>query len=507
MPRPNPAADAPTRGGIVYFGDSLTDSGNLYDQTEGLVDEDIRNSSGGPNGEASDGPTHATYAGQILGLEDDEIYNYAIAGAEAAGSQALGDFLTEDGDDPLIVPPDDPRLQFDMNLGAQIDRFLADFDGVRLSGTTAVILIGGNDYLAVEGTTLQETLADAATSMVQAVAATLRAAKDLSRAGMGEVVIYSLPDAAFFPNITSSSPAEQALATALFDKHNQLLADGVAALQARGHDIRMLDLSPVTDAIADDPTAFGLIAPLDLTLTDGDPDLLALFDADQVAFWDSIHPSTATHGIIGAYTALALNGDPIDLGDGDDVLELSGDKDLVFGGAGNDAVQLGNDDDVMFGGSGNDTIGGNNGQDLVVGGSGNDLLFGGKGDDVVDGSQGNDILFGANGDDVLIDGLGNDILFGGKGDDIFIFVEPILIGGAGAGVDSFVGGDGDDALYLALSAETIEAMGSRSPALVLADLGITAVGIETIVVVEERDGLSVLSDADWFASADVWGLI
>jgi len=96
--------------------------------------------------------------------------------------------------------------------------------------------------------------------------------------------------------------------------------------------------------------------------------------------------------------------------EGDDVLQGTPERDVIWGGGG---------DDKIFGSLGNDVICGGPGPDLIHGGRGNDLVDGGPGDyDRVYGDLGDDKLMGGPGDhDQVSGGLGIDTLNGGPGDD------------------------------------------------------------------------------------------
>ncbi len=501
MPTLSNTEAAPQIGGLVFFGDSGSDPGNLFALTEGLINKENL-SIGGPNGEVSDGPTHPTYTALALGVS--ETYNYAIAAAEAARTQTLGELLAPGG--RLIVPTDDPRLGYDINLGAQIDRYLADFDGQDLSGTRAVIQIGSNDFLAIQPGTLPEVLASAFAIQTQAIAATLDAATELLLGGVGSVAVYSLLDPAFFPTYATTAETRK-LTVALFDSYNLVMAEGIENLQATGLDVRMIDLSVITDAMINDAASFGFVAPANLTLTAGDPLQLADYDADQVVFWDEFHLGTATHGVIGAFAAFAQVKSPVVLGEGDDASMADDGDDLAFAYGGADTVEAGSGADSVFGGSGTDTIRGASGDDQLSGGSDADWLHGGMDQDVLVGDGGDDVLRGGAGRDVLIDGLGQDTIMGSYGDDTFIFIEPSLIGGTQAAADIFCSRFGHDTLYLALGAETYLAAQSLTTAQLLDALNVTALGVEEVIVVQGRAGLAGLSGEDWYDSADLWGLI
>ncbi|PCK00089.1 MAG: hypothetical protein COA45_04205 [Zetaproteobacteria bacterium] len=136
----------------------------------------------------------------------------------------------------------------------------------------------------------------------------------------------------------------------------------------------------------------------------------------------------------------------VDAGSGDDIINGSNERDVIFGGAGDDIINGNDGDDWLNGGAGNDTINGNNGLDLIVGGNDNDILIGGDNGDYIYGGYGVDILTGGSGVDYLYGGYGNDTLYGNDDSDI-----DYLYGGAGDDTlygirDLLNGGEGDDSL-------------------------------------------------------------
>lgn len=493
---------------LVFFGDSLSDPHNLFDAAFGVIEESVRLSLGGPNGQASDGPVFAEYVGDLSGFG--ATYNYAVAGGEAAGTQTLLEFIQENGyESALLVPPSDPRLDFDMNLEAQIDRFQTDFSGQDLSGVTGFILVGGNDYAAIDLSNPLSVLFEAIGTMTTSVVTTLSSALDLASAGVGETVIASLPVPGFFPTLAGQGETILGLAGLLFDLHNDALSEGVQLMADLGVNVSMLDVQPITSAIIEDPTGFGFIAPLELTLRGGDPAVLADFAAHQVAFWDSIHPSGATHAILGAFTAEALKAAPVTLSIGDDQVQTGSGDDLVIALAGNDGIDTGAGNDTVLGGSGDDGIMSGSGDDLVLAGSGNDWVQADGGADVIQAGQGDDVVLGGDGADVIFDGLGSDTILGGEGDDTFIFVQAELLGGAtGVDNDLFLGEGGQDSLYVAVADQTMALLDTLSSDAERLDvLGIVAGDIETVHFVVGLEGLAALSGANWYENADLWGVL
>ena len=142
------------------------------------------------------------------------------------------------------------------------------------------------------------------------------------------------------------------------------------------------------------------------------------------------------------------------------------DNDLILAGAGNDTIEGLPGNDVILAGTGNDTIFGDNffgedrsggplpreynssgilpGRNLILAGAGNDLVGAGFGMDTVFGGDGNDSINGfgffpgsPSGSIGVIAADGADLLFGGAGNDTV---------NAGGGADQVRGGVGDDAL-------------------------------------------------------------
>ncbi|WP_201835562.1 hypothetical protein [Microvirga zambiensis] len=104
--------------------------------------------------------------------------------------------------------------------------------------------------------------------------------------------------------------------------------------------------------------------------------------------------------------------DTLDGGDGNDLLIGDTGNDTLNGDAGNDTLDGGVGNDTLEGGADNDDISGGDGSDTLKGDAGNDTLDGGVGNDTLDGGSGNDLLIGG------IGGAGEEDWFeGSKGDD------------------------------------------------------------------------------------------
>jgi Ca2+-binding RTX toxin-like protein len=110
-------------------------------------------------------------------------------------------------------------------------------------------------------------------------------------------------------------------------------------------------------------------------------------------------------------------------------------------GQGNaDSIVGGINSDTIYGGGGNDTI---LAADNLAIDSGDNLIEGNDGNDSIVGGAGNDDIYGGNGDDDIVGSLGADSLFGGDGNDDFQFANSdfgsaaTIDGGAGSNTLSF----------------------------------------------------------------------
>lgn len=497
-----------TTPNLVVFGESFVDAGNLFDATEGLLFDQARDGLGGALNRFTDGIVYAEYLEQ-LGLYE-TTYNYAIAGAKAVGEMTLFELLA-----PVVpvegfsAPIDDPGFQFDVNIAAQVDRFLADMAGQSLADFTAHIEIGGNDYRlltvinpnnAVEALNVQVDL------VVADILATIEA---LAQAGVGHVEISSLIPIQYSPLGSGFTEDQLEGWDYVVERHNEALQAGLEQLDYPGVTFELLDVNPLYAAAADDPESFGFVAPAAAYMTDEATAPLETYDADQIMYYDEVHVSTAMHGVHAAYIAAAGEKDLVaGTENGDFALSYAAEGALVFAGAGIDFALTDLGDDIVFAGSSDDFAVTGAGNDLTSGGSGNDKLITGDGNDIVDGDSGDDLLLAGAGDDLLIDGLGSDIALGGDGADSFIFTQAELIGGiTGDDTDILVGGAGIDTLYLVLDEATAFNFGAFVSASELSSLGITAYGIENIVVLAGRDSLSDLSSEAWYDDANIWGLV
>ena len=492
----------------------FTDDGNIYALTSATLNTAYPPLAFGYDQKFTNGRTYAEISADFLDSASYE--NYAIGGAEAVGEQTLERYIDESGLSWDVK--DESLFSYDINLTNQVERFLSDHAGEDISGLTASILIGANDYRNFTPASSDPYLVylQAMALIESVVTSTITAAATLVQSGVGEVVINTLPPADFFPFIEELPIELQQLSRLAFSIHNDALTDAVAGLAAQGANIRIIDLEAMSTEMLLDPSTFGFIADLeDSVLFDmfGNPGNFG-FDPDQVAFFDEVHLTEAGHGVWAMFQAENLTNNVV-IGDfSSEEIAGSRGEDLVLASSGDDLVHLMQGDDVGIGGLGNDTISGDQGNDIIAGGSGNDALSGGNGDDFLAGGNGDDEIHGGNGDDVLIDGLGSDMLFGENGADVFLFAENELIGGSASDgdVDTFDGGSGYDILYLALTEQSRAAIDEALAADAtmedaLAGIGVCIVDIEEVQFLDSRMDLAHVEASANIEAADAWGFV
>ena len=531
---------------VVYFGDSLSDNGNLADLTaEYLLYPVPFGTAGYVNGMFSNGPVFTEILPDLLGFDDSE--NYAIGSAEALGTTTVEDFDISGLDPILIADPTPEDLAFDINLGAQVDRFVADEAETPFEGTTtASFLIGLNDLseLGAEFDALENPILDSIARLRAIAEQTLAEAQTLADLGLAQkFIFYTFPTVSFFPDSSSASNVENALLDAVLQVHARTIEKGAAALTDAGFEAAVIDLAPLSQMLIDDPTAHGFLSTESFLLgsvlspdfnedgepvLDENPNTIGL-DPDQALFFDPVHPTASTHEIFAAYSSSILNRSFSDLNESDRDSHFGRRaSELVFGDETANEIRTLGGDDVVIAGLGSDEILLGGGNDIATGGTGNDTVKGGLGNDVVAGGLGIDLLEGGFGNDVLIvdnRGVGSpivptaDVANGGFGDDTFLFTDADLLGWfvssnpANVTID---GGNGFDSLFIAVDdsirAEVeAEVAGLASSDFFLSTLKITASSIEEVVVVDNRMALAdVPVDASVQSVLDeaaLWGLV
>lgn len=299
---------------IIFFGDSLSDNGNLYRLDLHILPKSPPYFAG----RFSNGPTWA----EIVGLNYQTHYKtpfeiYAWGGATAIRHS----------------PVDEPTVP--ITLRSEIERYLLDALFKSKSNTLYSIWIGGNDYLF-------DRKDDTDTMTTDVVDETVWGINELIKHHAHLFLIFNLPDPSRSPVAQTHVHYHDKL-HAFSLAHNLKLKNAIDKLKAEHPEVTLIyiDINYFYDDLINDPTKYNELrhvhitdtrhacwqggyhikrtsATLDKTpfdnITEPSADLIEAnriallasegfhpcLDPDNHLFWDGIHPSAVAHQMIAA---------------------------------------------------------------------------------------------------------------------------------------------------------------------------------------------------------------
>lgn len=250
---------------LYVFGDSLSDTGNVFTATGGLPLAPYF------NGRITNGPNWVDALAGNLGLDSTASLqggtNFAWAGA----------------------PTGAPFTSSVPTLTQQVAGYLAATGGFADPSGLYVVFGGGNDVRQ-----------GSITGSVSNITAMI---SDLAAAGATTFLVPNLPNIGITPEAQAGGPAVVAGATFLSTTFNAQLADALPGLATGlGVTIFELDIFGIVNDIIANPGAYGFSnttsrcyeGPLGV----GGP-APTCANPDEYLFWDAIHPTSAAHQILG----------------------------------------------------------------------------------------------------------------------------------------------------------------------------------------------------------------
>ena len=240
---------------LYVFGDSLSDTGTVFRLTGGMYP---------PNpiyyeGRYSNGRVWVEYLAERLKLPSERVTNFAYGGATTGSSSSL-------------VP----------GLLKQVQSFTQAHQRTN-PDALYVLWAGANDYL--QG-------ASSATIPVENLTGALAT---LAHVGAKKLLVANLPNLGQLP--ATRTGANSASLTALTQAHNQGLRRALKVLSQQHSDLKIvtLDANTLYRQAITKKVAFGFTNVTSACVSGG-----VCGNPAQFLFWDSIHPTTATHQILGA---------------------------------------------------------------------------------------------------------------------------------------------------------------------------------------------------------------
>ncbi|AFY44612.1 SGNH/GDSL hydrolase family protein [Nostoc sp. PCC 7107] len=265
---------------LYVFGDSLSDTGNVFNATGGLFPANPPY----PNRSLSNGPLWIDYFGNQLGLQPTlatdlnttiptQGINFAFGGA----ASGMGNAVVRDA---LL-----PGVLEQVGLFAQpllVNNQTADPNALY------VVWGGANDFLFPNPQDL--------TTPVNNIGLALTT---LASVGARNILVFNLPDLGKLPGATDNR--DPATLTQSTNNFNFGLQTTVAALnQNLNLNIIPVDVNSLFNRAIASPSEFGLTNVTESCLSTVD----CLNNQNQFLFWDNFHPTTTAHRFI-AETALA----------------------------------------------------------------------------------------------------------------------------------------------------------------------------------------------------------
>lgn len=279
--------------GLFVFGDSLSDSGNNNLQFGGLTGPAPASGTfvptlpyaaspvGAYRPTYSNGPTWVTSFATGLGLPASSTPSLAGGGNYAFGGARMAvDGL---GAPPLIPPP------FPASLQTQLNTYIA----ARPVSSTALYVIagGGNDVRDVGAAVAANPANAVALTTAGATAFATSAAQmvgTLRGAGASNIVVWNVPDVGRSPAAGSGVGATAAAASFISSSFNAALSTALA-----GSGAQIFDVAGLLGNYIANPGAFGFTNVTQACGFAGNG-----CNASSALFWDGIHPTAYTHGLM-----------------------------------------------------------------------------------------------------------------------------------------------------------------------------------------------------------------
>ncbi len=280
-------AHAATFSQLFVFGDSLSDAGNLFQASGGLLPQTP------PYAQRfSNGPVWVEYLADDLNLNPTLFTEFLAGGDPAEGVNfAFGGAGTGVAN---VVQPSLPPV----GALAQVNLFLSSSPLLQPDDDALYIyLAGGNDFAGSSATPAQ-------TNINVPLANTLLALQQLITAGAQNILVSNVPDISKTPRFATLSDAEEGVLSQLITDYNQALFDRIDLLALGAPEVTFtkFDFNGLfLDAIAN-PGNYYLTNVTESCLSDYQFPFDLFYNIcgtpDSYLFWDDFHPTTVAHSII-----------------------------------------------------------------------------------------------------------------------------------------------------------------------------------------------------------------
>jgi phospholipase/lecithinase/hemolysin len=276
---------------LVFFGDSLSDSGNHFISFKEISLRPFEPIPDAPYAVGglhfSNGPTWAEQLARALDTPNSGFP--ALLGSRAFTNYAVG---------RARARPEAPVFP-DFDLAGQVDLFSGHFRG-RAPEATYAIWIGANDVGdAVNALATDPTFGTSLQIIETALTAVSDGIQRLWGMGARRFLILNVPNLALTPAVRAAGPQAQGAATFLTQSYNGALAAALDQLgQLPGIHIVRLDTDTLLTAVVANPQSVGLTNAVDSCLTFGVVRSPFCRTPQDYLFWDGFHPTRAGHAVV-----------------------------------------------------------------------------------------------------------------------------------------------------------------------------------------------------------------
>ncbi|MBI5846208.1 MAG: SGNH/GDSL hydrolase family protein [Deltaproteobacteria bacterium] len=288
-------ADAATRfDNLVVYGDSLSDSGNVFLLAQGQAPDPANYW----QGRWSNGPVWSEDLAGLMGLSDNLILSQLItqqAPPPVFGSlffnNAFGGAKTGAGAQMPVV---DFLDQVNQAMAAQV---------TIPQNTLVAVWIGANDFLSADLSTQEQVAAVIGNAINNIYTGLTRLVDNM---GATDIAVFDLPDLGATPR-NNGTPEGAAQGRAVSQAFNDALAQALGGFAATHPGVNIYPISSfeLFDKALAYPGLYGFTNTDDSALLSG-----KTFDnAGGYIFWDTIHPTAQTHRMLAAtvYGDLFIN--------------------------------------------------------------------------------------------------------------------------------------------------------------------------------------------------------
>lgn len=261
---------------IFIFGDSLSDTGNLYLLSERTI------------------PGEDYYLGRY---SNNQIYVDMLAeqyqlDIRPALPPILGNNFAVAGmriNDPDAIPAIDGLPS---DIAEQVSYYLTNKTQSIEKEFLYIVWGGGNDVRdVISGAQTSESVTTAITALKASI-------QSLHDAGATQILVPNIPDLGIVPEITeqeATAPGITALASGYSTDFNNALDSMLDELIAAGVGIIKYDIAGLLNNVVADPAAYNLSNATDRCYVDTNT---ICASPETYLFWDGLHPTNAGHRII-----------------------------------------------------------------------------------------------------------------------------------------------------------------------------------------------------------------